>query len=269
LSTIACDLALSVVFFVNDAAMIDGRYFLIDGEKLREFRRTVLGEFIGFSEPMIRVIEQTKAHRLQITRALQVATAMGIQLRQLELYFSGPMRTGEMPERNLSWVKEIIKGLERNRRVNSEERSKTQEKVSVRQIPFFDVKIPASGWADSIASRTVEQADGFELLDESVPADAFALRIEGDCMEPSFPSGSVVVFAPVHPGDGPSPKFTSGKPHYFEHTDGKSTFKLVFYEPPKARYRLECINEKYKPMFVPEQLLARMSRAVRVVMRVP
>jgi SOS-response transcriptional repressor LexA len=145
------------------------------------------------------------------------------------------------------------------------EQSKSNERLNVRRIPFFDVKIPAGGWVESGEGRTADEAAGYGLVDDQVPRDAFALRIKGDSMTPDYPSGSVVVFAPVRPGERDSKPFEPGKAYYFEHSDGKATFKAVYYEPPKERYRLEPINPKYRAMFVPEQMLARMSRAIRVI----
>lgn len=143
----------------------------------------------------------------------------------------------------------------------------TIEPVSLRQVPFFDVKIPASGWVDSGEARTVDEADGWTAVAGDVPKDAFALRIFGDCMEPEFPSGAVIVFVPVRPGDHGA-QFEPGKAYYFEHSDGKATFKKVFYEPPKQRYRLEPVNPKHNPIYVPEQMLGRLSRAIHMVVKI-
>lgn len=138
--------------------------------------------------------------------------------------------------------------------------------VTMTRRPFFDVKIPASGW---IETEPREEPDGFTEVPGDVPNDAFCLRIHGQCMEPEFPSGSVIVFVPIRDGEKSSPQFEDGKPYYFEHSDGKATFKLVFYEAKKERYRLQPINPKYKTIYVPEQMKARMSRAIQLMKRIP
>lgn len=136
------------------------------------------------------------------------------------------------------------------------------EPVMMRRYPYFDVKIPAGTWVDTEPRST---PDGFLELPADVPRDAFVLRIFGDCMEPEYPSGSIIVFVPVRHGEEGALQFEGGRDYYFEHSDGKATFKRVFFEPQKERWKLVPLNKKYKPIFVPEQMRARLSRAVRLV----
>ena len=139
------------------------------------------------------------------------------------------------------------------------------EFVQSRKYPVFNVAIPAGRWSDSGQGRSVEDADDWIPLPLDTPDDAFVLRISGDCMEPDYPSGAMLVFVPIRIGESGVRQFESGRDYYFEHSDGKATFKRVFYEREKERYRLECLNKNYKPFHVPEQMLARMSRAVKMV----
>jgi len=132
------------------------------------------------------------------------------------------------------------------------------EEIKVRRCPFYDVKIPAGGWVDT---EPKEQPDGFAHILDELPKDAFCLRILGDSMEPDYPSGSIVAFCPVRDGERGCEQFQNGKDYYFEHSDDKATFKRVFYEEGNDRFRLESLNKKYKPMYVPVQMKARMSRA--------
>lgn len=136
--------------------------------------------------------------------------------------------------------------------------------VKMRLVPYFSVKMPAGRWVES-DPRTMEDADGTVPLPVDLPQDVFCLRIYGECMEPGFPDGSVIVFQPVRDGERGALQFEDGKPYYFEHTDGKATFKLVFYEPEKERFRLEPTNKTCKTLYVPEQLRARLSRAIKIV----
>ncbi|MGB7156685.1 MAG: XRE family transcriptional regulator [Tepidisphaeraceae bacterium] len=140
------------------------------------------------------------------------------------------------------------------------------ERVAMRKVPYFDVKIPASGWVES---EPREQPDGWTIIPDDAPPDAFCLRIVGHCMEPDFPSGSVIVFVPIRDGEQSWPQFEDGKAYYFEHSDGKATFKRVFFERAKERYRLEPINPKFRAFYVPEQMKARVSRAVKMMRDVP
>jgi len=137
--------------------------------------------------------------------------------------------------------------------------------VKTRKYPVFAVTIPAGEWADS-EPKAIDGADGWVLLDPATtPIDAFALQITGDCMEPEFASGSTIVFAPIRDGEEGAKPLRQGEPCYFEHSDEKSTFKSVFYEPEHERYRLQPVNKKYSPIYVPAQMKARISRAIKVV----
>lgn len=139
------------------------------------------------------------------------------------------------------------------------------EFVQSRKFPVFNVSIPAGHWTDTGEGLKIEDADGWQELPIDTPDDAFCLRIRGDCMEPDYPSGSILVFVPIRQGERGVRQFESGRDYYFEHSDGKATFKRVFYDKEKERFRLECLNKKYKALFVPEQMLARMSRAIKMV----
>lgn len=142
--------------------------------------------------------------------------------------------------------------------------------VKMRKYPVFEVSIPAGRWADS-EPRMVEDADGHVMLEpDKVPSDAFVLKIDGDCMEPDYEDGSVIVFAPVRVGESKSQRFEGGRDYYIEHTDGKSTFKRVYFEQrgDDGFFRLEPINPKYDAFEIPEQMVARISRAIMLVPRV-
>jgi hypothetical protein len=140
-------------------------------------------------------------------------------------------------------------------------------RIALRRIPYFDLAMCAGGWSESSDARTADDADGFIEVPSDAPRDSFAFRIRGNCMEPKFPDGAIVICVLVHPGDN-GEKFVPGKAYYFQHVENKCTFKLVYWEPQHDRWRLEPINKKHKPIFVPAQQMARMSRAVRIVIDV-
>jgi SOS-response transcriptional repressor LexA len=138
--------------------------------------------------------------------------------------------------------------------------------VKTRKYPVFHVKISAGRWADS-EPRQAEDADSHVLLDpDTTPDDAFVLQIEGDCMEPDYPSDSIIVFAPIREGEGRD-AFVGGRDYYVEHSDGMSTFKRVYFEQrgDDGFFRLEPINPKYDEIEVPRQMVARISRAIKVL----
>jgi len=114
---------------------------------------------------------------------------------------------------------------------------------------FTDLDFPAG-----IADEYLPRPPGFE--DKS----AFALRIDGDSMEPKYHQGDTVVFSPaarVDSGDDCFVRFEmSGGP-----VDGDKTFKRVFFDP-EGQIRLQPINDRYPPAIVKRSDVAKICRAV-------
>ncbi len=247
-------------------------YVELHAANFRTFRNAILGAtqtemagLMGVSVPTIQAIEGLATYRMRKNRAKTIADALGTELTEFEGVFGFKKWTDQKELRDSAWVKKLSKRLISSRK-GEQAAMVTDVTRGIRKIPYFDVRVPASGWTET-GPRDADEADGWEWVDKTVPDDAFALRINGDCMYPDFPSGSIIVFVPVRPGDRGT-QFEGGKPYYFEHSDGKATFKLVFFEPQRERWRLEPINRDFKPMYVPEQMMARLSRAVRVIREV-
>jgi len=133
--------------------------------------------------------------------------------------------------------------------------------VPIRRIPYFHEQIAAGPWVET---RPREIPDGY--LFEDLPADVFAIRIDGDSMEPDFRDGDVVIFQPYRSGEAGC-ELREGAAYYVEHSDGQATLKLLFIDHRRERYCLRAINRrKYPdPLYVPFQMVARIARAVASV----
>ena len=110
-------------------------------------------------------------------------------------------------------------------------------------VDFDDLEYPA-GFAD----------DYVRCPDIDDP-NAFAVRVIGDSMEPSFVQGDIVIFSPateVRSGDDCFVRFTM--PH-------ETTFKRVFFEQDN-KVRLQPRNEKYAPIIVEGKRINGLYRAV-------
>lgn len=189
----------------------------------------------------------------------RLAKEMGISVQQISNLETGVSKTLKLS--NAKRMSEIT-GLDFDV-VFPRDDDQTSDLVQMKNLPFFDAKLPASGWTEA---ETRDQPDGFATVPVNTPPDAFCLRIFGHCMEPKFPSGAVVVFIPIRDGENGAAQYEDGKAYYFQHSDGMATFKNVFYEPDMQRFRLEPINKEYKTLYVPEQMKARMSRAIKWMM---
>lgn len=106
-------------------------------------------------------------------------------------------------------------------------------------------------------------ADDYIRCPDVNDANAFAVRVVGDSMEPRYREGDVVIFSPnaqVHNGDDCFVRFS--EPH-------EATFKRVFFEEMQGRrqVRLQPRNDKYPPLMVEGDRINGMYRAVFKVER--
>jgi phage repressor protein C with HTH and peptisase S24 domain/DNA-binding XRE family transcriptional regulator len=114
---------------------------------------------------------------------------------------------------------------------------------------FTDLDYPAG-----VADEYIPRPPGFS------DPNAFALRVDGDSMEPKYHEGDVVIFSPaahVESGDDCFVRFAmTGSP-----VDGEKTFKRVFFDA-EGEIRLQPINERHKPIIVRPSDVAGIFRAV-------
>jgi SOS-response transcriptional repressor LexA len=98
-------------------------------------------------------------------------------------------------------------------------------------------------------------ADDYVRCPDVDDANAFAVRVVGDSMEPKFIEGDIVIFAPnldVRNGDDCFVRMK--EPH-------ESTFKRVYFEG-NDKVRLQPRNEKYPPMMIAADRINGLYRAV-------
>jgi transcriptional regulator with XRE-family HTH domain len=94
-----------------------------------------------------------------------------------------------------------------------------------------------------------------------VPAGAgrrFAAVVDGDCMEPRYRHGDVVVFS-IDAAEKEG--IVEGRNYFVQFADGENTFKRIFFDPENSeRLVLRCWNTKYPQRKVSRsgiQILAR------------
>lgn len=110
-------------------------------------------------------------------------------------------------------------------------------------VDFDDLQYPAGFADDYVRCPDVDDAQ------------AFAVRVIGDSMEPKFIQGDIVIFSPaleVRSGDDCFVRLA--EPH-------ETTFKRVFFES-SDKIRLQPRNEKYPPMVIDGIRINGLYRAV-------
>jgi hypothetical protein len=131
---------------------------------------------------------------------------------------------------------------------------RTKEKRPARLVPHF-----LSGVA---ASRRVEKLEE-EDFDSRQPVDVedarvFTIPVDGDCQEPAWKDGEIVLFSfDAYDREGILP----GKSYYLAFTDGTTTFKRVYVDEDDTNiFILRCWNtDKY-----PAERRVHFSEVVRV-----
>ncbi|HZL34698.1 MAG TPA: LexA family transcriptional regulator [Tepidisphaeraceae bacterium] len=92
------------------------------------------------------------------------------------------------------------------------------------------------------------------------PSRRFAVTVDGDCMEPRYRHGDVVLFS-VEAAEREG--IIDGKNYFLQFADGENTFKRVFPDPDNRELLiLKCWNEKYAPRIIERSRIKLLARAV-------
>jgi SOS-response transcriptional repressor LexA/transcriptional regulator with XRE-family HTH domain len=132
---------------------------------------------------------------------------------------------------------------------------------SLKWIPIIN-KVPA-GFSQGFTDLDYPAG----IADDYIPTppglsdpNAFALRVDGDSMEPKYHAGDLVIFSPaaaVASGNDCFVRFgMTGGP-----MDDEITFKRVFFDAV-GEIRLQPLNERYAPKTVKPSEIAKIVRAV-------
>jgi phage repressor protein C with HTH and peptisase S24 domain len=92
--------------------------------------------------------------------------------------------------------------------------------------------------------------------------DAFAARVVGDSMQPTYQEGDIVVFSPAKQVESGADCFVRLEP------DSESTFKRIYFETSEAGeelIRIQPINNAYPPQTVPREQVAGLYAGVSVI----
>lgn len=108
-------------------------------------------------------------------------------------------------------------------------------------------------------------ADQYVRCPDVRDPDAFAARVVGDSMEPSYQQGDIVVFSPLKAVKNGSDCFARLEP------DHETTLKRVYFETDaegNELVRLQPLNSAYPPRVVKREQVAALYAAVSVIKKV-
>lgn len=135
----------------------------------------------------------------------------------------------------------------------------------IRSLPVF-----RSVSAARLVDRTPEDVAHQHLPAPPDDPDAFAAVLDGDCMEPAYAAGDIVVFSP----SVVRVKGVEDGHDYFVQLDGagggENTFKRVHLDPTDpAVFVLRPLNPAHAERRVRRDSVVRMARAIWIVKRAP
>lgn len=108
-------------------------------------------------------------------------------------------------------------------------------------------------------------ADEYVSCPDLHDPDAFAARVVGDSMMPTYAEGDIVIFSPMRDVKNGSDCFARLEP------DHESTFKRVYFETSaggEELIRLQPLNSSYAPRIVGRERVAGLYAAVSVLRRI-
>lgn len=109
-------------------------------------------------------------------------------------------------------------------------------------------------------------ADEYVRCPDLHDPDAFAARVVGDSMLPTYAEGDIVIFSPAKPVRSGTDCFARLEP------DHETTFKRVYFEVDargREMIRLQPLNSAYPPRLVEREGVAGLYAAVSVLRRIP
>lgn len=118
---------------------------------------------------------------------------------------------------------------------------RSNEKRLARLVPHFVSGVAASKRVEKLEDEDFESRRPADTIDDR----AFTIPVDGDCQEPVWNDGDVVLFSyDAYEREGVLP----GKSYYLAFTDGSTTFKRVFVDPADPHvYVLRCWNSAKYP----------------------
>jgi phage repressor protein C with HTH and peptisase S24 domain len=228
---------------------------------------------IGFSKPYLSTIETGKVNNppsdallRKLEKILKFESGLLLHIAHIEGLPSDIRREYESFEaENQKWRQFVKNLMTKKNRPRNLKTLLTKSELDIkkglsplsagRMVPVIN-KVSAGYPSDfNDLDYPVGIADDYVRCPDLHDANAFAVRVVGDSMEPKFREGDIVVFSPaaeVHSGDDCFVRFEM--PH-------ETSFKRVFFESGN-KIRLQPRNENYPPTIVDGKRINGLYRAV-------
>ena len=219
---------------------------------LRRERYLTQEEFaqrLEMSPANVRRLEQAEVGGMQVKNFRRLATLLNLGPDELRQRIGGPREVGEPDQGELADAVSLapIGGIEFPPALKSASR---REVVEVEH--FHGVS--------AARSEVREEARRGKALVPAGSARRFAVTVDGDCMEPRYRDGDIVVFS-IETAEREG--IIEGKNYFIQFADGENTFKRVFPDPDNRELLvLRCWNPKYPQRVIERASVKILARAV-------
>lgn len=249
-----------------------GRIIREKREQLKLTLEEVSGQ-VGFSKPYLSTIETGKVKNPPsdellrgLEKVLKFESGFLLHIAHIERIPSDIRQDYESAEaENRKWrqvIKNIVNAKDSSDQLNTilaqsnlADCHQSPSLAAGKMVPIIN-KVSAGYPVDfDDMDYPVGVADDYVRCPDLHDANAFAVRVVGDSMEPRFREGDIVVFSPaaeVNNGDDCFVRFST--PH-------ETTFKRVFFDAD-SKVRLQPRNEKYSPIIIDGERINGLYRAV-------
>jgi transcriptional regulator with XRE-family HTH domain len=229
--------------------MIQGKLFAA----LRRDRYLTQEEFaklLEISPANVRRLEQTETGGMQVKNFRRLATFLSISPDDLRRSIGAP---NDKPESE-SKIESPGSAIDQSVAIaESPSGIKPRSRRDVTEVDHFH----------GVSAARIENRTDAHRGRAPVPTGAqrrFAVTVDGDCMEPKYHDGDVVVFS-IDAAEREG--VVHGKNYFVQFADGENTFKRIFLDPENRELLiLRGWNEKYPARIIERANIKLLARAV-------
>jgi transcriptional regulator with XRE-family HTH domain len=226
---------------------------LVRGEEFATLRRgryltqSELAEQLGMSVQNVARLEHAKEVGMRAKNFRRLAEVVGLTPDQLHARIGVHAGEGRAMGKRRYGLAEVAADVEQPA---SFRRGSIQPAVEIDRF-------------HGVSAARPEERPGVERGTTLVPAGTarcFSVTVDGDCMEPKYRHGDVVIFS-VDAAEREG--IVEGRNYFIQFDDGENTFKRVFSDPrDEDRLVLRCWNKRYPQRGVDRRRVKLLARAV-------
>ncbi len=242
-----------------------------DARKQAGYTQEALSEAIGCSKPQLSLMESGQ-RTISEDRAQAIEKALGLadgRIVRAVQWQAAP----EQWKQSMTTARELTDRL--REALAGEKPLETLREIVEQTAPNIEAPLPlrtriprsnkvAAGYPTEFTDLDypLNIADEYVECPDVTDPQAFAARVVGDSMQPTYHEGEIVVFSPLLPTPSGTDCFIRLE------RDNETTFKRIYIEEDKRTIRLQPLNNAYPPRSVDREEIGGMYAAAYVMRQV-